>query len=284
MSYMRFNYHSAALQRYVDVSVVFPTDNYRFSSSASDVPMPDAKARPLCRPGTMFQTVYLLHGGGDDDSLVYRYTNAELFAQRNNVMLVTPNIANSFGANTGYGVAYQSFLGDELPNVIQALFASSPQREDNFIMGYAMGGNAALAAAIRYPERFCYCVDISGGIGYTLCTETLMEELEGEHFKTRFPLVCSTFGPAQELRGSEHDIRQVLLNNIEKGIKLPGFHLASGSREFIRSRVEADAMALRELGCDVQYHCVENYDHDFTFWNHYIGLALDSILPLRRGS
>ena len=71
-------------------------------------------------------------------------------------MLVTPDIANSFGADTDYGIAYQSFIGGELPLVIQSLFASSSKREDNFIMGYAMGGNTALAAAINYPHRFCY--------------------------------------------------------------------------------------------------------------------------------
>lgn len=53
-------------------------------------------------------------------------------------MLVTPNIANSFGIDTAYGVAYQTFLSQELPTVIRALFASSEKREDNFIMGYAM--------------------------------------------------------------------------------------------------------------------------------------------------
>lgn len=53
-------------------------------------------------------------------------------------MLVTPNIANSFGADACYGVPYQTFVTEELPLVIQTLFASSPKREDNFIMGYAM--------------------------------------------------------------------------------------------------------------------------------------------------
>lgn len=282
MSYMRFNFHSEALRRYVDVSIVYPTDSYRFSHMYQPLPASPVHDKPLLSPGVKFQTVYLLHGGGDDDSLTYRYTNAEYYAQRNNVMLVTPDIANSFGADTDYGVAYQSFLGEELPAVVQTLFASSPEREDNFIVGYAMGGNAALAAAIRFPHRFCYCMDISGGIGYTLCTETLAAELDGEHFKSTFPLVNSSFGSGDRLAGSRHDLRSILLRQIAQGVQLPRFHLASGSLEFVRSRIEADAQALSRLGCQVEYVCAENYDHDFVFWDHYIQLALDKILPLKR--
>ena len=106
-----------------------------------------------------FQTVYLIHGGGDDDTLTYRYSNVEEAAQRNHVMLVTPNIANSFGYDAKYAIPYMSFITEELPTVIQSLFASSPAREDNFIMGYAMGGNVALGCAINRPDRYAACLD-----------------------------------------------------------------------------------------------------------------------------
>ena len=157
MGKLRFNYRSEVLGHYVDITVVYPSDTYR-------LPETDAlknrshgllirEKKDFFAPGMKFQTVYLMHGGGDDDTLTYRYTNAELFAQRNHVMLVTPNIANTFGADACYGVPYQTFVTEELPLVIQTLFASSPKREDNFIMGYAMGGNVALAAAIAVPPN-----------------------------------------------------------------------------------------------------------------------------------
>ncbi len=173
MSMMRFNYRSEAIGGYVDISIVYPTDNYSYYDETQGVRhhhAPGAPTKAPLVPGMKFQTIYLLHGGSDDDSLTYRYTNAERFAQRNNVMLVTPDIRTSFGADTNYGISYATFLTEELPVVMQTLFASSPKREDNFIMGYAMGGNAALGAAIRRPDLYHTCVDISGGIGYTLNT------------------------------------------------------------------------------------------------------------------
>lgn len=54
------------------------------------------------------------------------------YAQENNVMLVTPNITNSFGI-----------------------------REDNFIVGYAMGGNVALGTAIMHIKRNRYTISDS---------------------------------------------------------------------------------------------------------------------------
>ncbi|HAX40816.1 MAG TPA: hypothetical protein DCY10_08085 [Clostridiales bacterium] len=288
MGKLRFNYRSEVLGHYVDITVVYPTDTYR-------LPETDAlknrshglllrEKKDYFAPGMRFQTVYLMHGGGDDDTLTYRYTNAEAFAQRNHVMLVTPNIANSFGADACYGVPYQTFVTEELPLVIQTLFASSPRREDNFIMGYAMGGNVALAAALTRPDRYSACVDISGGIGMTLDAEALKNELNSEHFSKFFPLYGATFGPADEVVGSRFDLRAVAHKNREAGLPECKFILVCGSLEFIRARMESDARILKELEFDVDYIVAEGYDHDFVMWNDYIELALDKLLPLKRAA
>lgn len=286
MGRMRFNYRSEILGRYVDVSVVYPTDSYRCPPNEKMANRayrggPDDN-KPVYRPGMKFQTVYLLHGGGDDDTLTYRYSNVEEAAQRNHVMLVTPNLANSFGADTRYGVAYQTFLTEELPTVIQALFASSPAREDNFIMGYAMGGNAALGAAVNRPDRYAACMDISGGIGMTLCADTLAAELEGDHFKNCFPLYNSTFGGGKDIPGSAADLRAQVRRGRAAGAPEARFFVVCGSKEFIRARVEGDVAAMQELNMDVEYLCAQGYDHDFKLWDRYLQLGLDQLLPLKR--
>lgn len=229
-----------------------------------------------------FQTVYLVHGGGDDDSLTYRYTNAELFAQRNHVMLVTPDISNSFGLDTEYGVCYHTFLTEELPVVIQTLFASSPKREDNFIMGYAMGGNAVLGAALLRPDLYAACVDISGGIGMTLDTAKLQEEMTSQHFLENFKLYTTTFPKPEDIPDSRFNVYAAAKRHKEQGDALCDFILACGSKEFIRWRVEKDVEILGQLGYNVKYICAEGYDHDFRMWNDYIEIALDKLLPLKR--
>ena len=287
MGIMRFNYRSQAIGRYVDVTVVYPTDNFSYYDP-KDAPrhhvIPNAKQKMPYRPGMKFQTIYLIHGGGDDDSLTYRYSNAELYAQENNVMLVTPNVVNSFGVNTNYGVEYSTFITEELPVVIQSLFASSPKREDNFIVGYAMGGNVALANALMHPELYHTCVDISGGIGMTVNTETLKKELDSDHFKNSFPIYNSTFGTSEELDESRHNLYKIAKKNIDEGKTLPEFHIMVGSKEFIFERVKADAETMKEIGYNVKYTCFEGYDHDFVFWDMVIKKLLDEVLPLKRNA
>lgn len=286
MGIARFNYRSQAIGHYVDVTVVYPTDQYSYYDESTPKDhhhtVPGTGKKPSYVPGMKFQTVYLIHGGGDDDSLTYRYTNAELFAQRNNVMLVTPNIANSFGLDTEYGVCYHTFLTEELPLVIQTLFASSPKREDNFIMGYAMGGNVVLGTALMRPDLYSACVDISGGIGMTLDTEKLKEEMTQEHFLKNFKLYTTTFPKPEDLEQSKFNIYAAAKEHKEKGDELCKFFIACGSKEFIRWRVEKDVAFLKDLEYDVTYICAEGYDHDFRMWNDYIEIGLDQLLPLKR--
>lgn len=285
MGILQFNYRSEAVGGYTNVTVVYPTDAFTYTADApsarrSAFPAPP---KPLYRPGMKFQTVYLLHGGGDDDSLVYRYTNAERYAQRNRVMLVTPSIVNSFGVDTNYGVAYSTFLTEELPVVVQSLFASSPAREDNFIVGYAMGGNAALGNALMHPERYAVCVDISGGIGLTLDTEKFARELAGDHFRKGFPLVGATFGESADLPGSRHDLYAIAKAQLARGAQLPLFHLMAGEEEgFIRERVEGDARILKELGIEATLTIAKGRRHDFTYWDEAFAYVFDELLPLKR--
>lgn len=286
MGVMRFNYRSEILGRYVDITVAYPTDSYRCPPTPAmqnRVHKASANApKPEYRPGMKFQTVYLIHGGGDDDTLTYRYSNVEEAAQRNHVMLVTPNIANSFGIDTCYGVPYMTFLTEELPCVIQSLFASSPAREDNFIMGYAMGANVALGAAVNRPDLYRTCVDISGGIGMTMDTQGLMDELDGDHFREGFPLFNHTFGESKDVPGSRVDLAGRVEENRAAGLPECEYLLVCGSKEFIRWRMEKDVAVMRELHMDVQYICAEEYDHDFKLWDRYLQLALDRLLPLKR--
>ena len=153
MGICKFNYRSQACGLWLDVIVTIPTSQFSYydmreGARHNDRVPADGKYPEVYRPGMKFQTIYMIHGGGDDDTLPYRYMSIERYADANNVMLVTPNIPNSFGVNTNYGVDYQTFLSEELPTVIQSLFPSAPGRENNFIAGFAMGGNVALGTAL----------------------------------------------------------------------------------------------------------------------------------------
>lgn len=282
---MRFNYRSQAIGHYVDITVALPTDGLSYYDPAS---APKANAhpgfgtvKPVYKPGMKFQTVYLIHGGGDDDTLTYRYTNAERYAQDHHLMLVTPNVTNSFGAEAEYGVPYATFLTEELPTLIRSLFPSSEKREDNFIMGYAMGGNVALGMALMRPDLYAACVDISGGIGFTVRTDLMIEELQSDHFRNGFKLFSTTFGEPEKFAGSKNDLMTYVKKHQADGTPFSDMTVICGSKEFIRKRVEGDVERMKEVGLDVNYIVAEGYDHDFIMWDKYIKVAFDEILPLK---
>ena len=287
MGICKFNYRSQACGLWLDVIVTIPTSQFSYydmreGARHNDRAPADGKYPEVYRPGMKFQTIYMIHGGGDDDTLPYRYMSIERYADANNVMLVTPNIPNSFGVNTNYGVDYQTFLSEELPTVIQSLFPSAPGRENNFIAGFAMGGNVARGTALMHPELYAAAVDVSGGIGLTVNTEQFASELSGQ-FTGRFPLVGATFGRGEDLPGSKHDMRKFALENIEKGVELPKFYLVCGSEEGnIGKRVEADAKTLKEMGYDVDFTCYEGYNHFCPLWDMYFEKMMNEILPLKR--
>lgn len=284
MARLQYNFKSQSVGRNVNVTIVLPTDGLSFfDPSEAEQRGQNPITHPLqyCyRPGMKFQTVYVYHGGGEDDSMNIRYAALERAAQENKVMLVCPDI-QFFGTDSPGG-KYFTYLSEELPCVVQTLFPSSPKREDNFVMGYAMGANVALGVSILRPQLFCACLDISGGIGMTLQTSTMVEELSGDHFKKYMPSYHIAFGSPEEFPGSAYDLYPAAKRHKASGQKLTDFILVCGSKEFIRKRVEDDAARLQELEYPVTYICVEGYDHDWKTWDEYTMRGLRELLPLKR--
>lgn len=287
MSLLQYNYRSQVLGHSVSLTVALPTSKLSYYDESSpeydrENPVVRRSGKTVYSPEMKFQTLYLIHGGGEDDTVPFRYTNIEETADNNVLMVVCAGVPNSFGVDALYGVRYFTFLTEELPVIAEALFHASPKREDRFVAGYAMGGNVALGMAVIRPDLYAACVDVSGGIGMTLATDTMVAELNGDHFREFFPRYNASFGAGDSFPGSPFDLYPIAVRHRENGDALSEFHIACGSEEFIRSRVEDDVRILRELGYPVTYECAEGYDHDFAMWRRYLDVAVNEWLPLKR--
>ena len=281
MGFIRMNVLSQALSRYVDISIAIPMEN--MSYFPPDKPrhhvMPGMPMKPQYHPGLQFQTVYLLQGGEADDFYMFRHMNLERYARENNVMIVCPGMANSFGVDTAYGIEYSAFAAEELPAMIQTLFPSSPKREDNFVMGVAAGGNAALYNAVRFPEKYAVGVDCSGGIGEHFGPRDTF----GGRIASHFPIAGTTFCPPEEHEGSIYDLDYLTKKHIENGDELCKLVFIHGSEEGrIGESVKKDAERAKELGYETEYYCVEGGRHNDEFWDEQFKRILGTILPLKR--
>lgn len=279
MAVMRYNFLSEALSLCVDVTITYPSGRFTYTeeSSKKEVHLHKNDKFPY-REGMKLQTVYILHGGSDDDTMPLRYTNLERYAERNCVMTVSAQVKDSFYVDTAYGYRYFTFITEELPAVMRSLFAASPAREDNFVIGFAMGGNGALLLAMKKPELYSAVVDLSGGIGCSIDTEHFFEQME----TIPLPRLRSTFGDLEKFRGSEYDLGYHAKKNKAENIELPKLFLAVGENDFIRDVVRKDRDALRALGYDFYYEEAPGLGHEWDFWDKYIGKALDEWLPLKR--
>lgn len=279
MSVMRFNFFSEALSLCVDVTITFPTGRLTYSKDPAKVEMASRQGgKEPYGDGVKFQTVYVLHGGSDDDTLPYRYTNLERYAERNCVMTVCAQVKDSFYIDTAYGFKYFTFMTEELPVVVRSLFASSPAREDNFVMGFAMGGNGALALAMRRPDLYRAVVDLSGGIGCSVDTDYFFRQLES----LPLPRLHAAFGDPAAFRGGAFDLGHWAKLNKERNVDMPQLFVAVGENDFIRDVVRTDRDALRALGYDFTYEEAPGLGHDWEFWDRYFAKSLDEWLPLKR--
>lgn len=280
MGILRYNFKSEAIGMNTDITITYPSSRYTYYQ-----PNPDEKGiGPFKRADRQyhkdmkFQTIYILHGGGDDDSLIHRYTRLEYYANQNNVMTVTAQVNDSFFINTQYGIDYYTYITEELREVVQSLFASSPKREDNFVLGMAMGGNAALMLAMKRPDLYSACVSLSGGIGCSIDSDYFISEIN----ETKMKKLKSAFGDPQSLAGSEFDIGFWARENIRNNVEVPQLFIGVGEDDFIRDIVRLDRDALQKLNYPLHYEEAPGLGHDWDFWDIYIKKALNEWLPLKR--
>lgn len=135
--------------------------NYLDGTANLDVIMPNPfvghdPERFYCS-GKRFPVLWLLHGGKGrlDDWITYS-TVPRLGVWRNTI-IIAPESPNSDFMNqelVGEGYRYTDFFFHELMPFVYHWFPASDRREDNFLIGNDMGGDAAWRYGILHPEAF----------------------------------------------------------------------------------------------------------------------------------
>ena len=148
-------------------------------------------------------------------------------------------------------------------------------------MGYAMGGSGALAAAIRKPELYRTCVDISGGVPLGLNLDLLKGFLENGNSPLR--IYEKTFLPPDQLDGSVYDLSATLKKGLADGLEFPEFIIVTGSEEgVILDWMKTEYQILKDFGTRAEMKVMEGYGHEMALWDYCLGLAMDKWLPLTR--
>lgn len=253
MALLHCEINSKAIRMVTSVCVILPHD-----TSAPDGAGRLSAARIEEKP---VKTLYLLHGRSHNYSVWTRYTNLERYAEKHNIAVIMPEVNRSFYTDMRYGVNYQTYVSEELPDLCESMFRISNKPEDRFIAGMSMGGYGALKTALTHPDRYAACgmlsavTDIRQHIADTPETNPKRQEFQG------------IFGTG--LNVSPDDDMYQLAQACALLPKKPDFYLACGTEDHLYQETIRFYSFLQTLPYRLTYEEWEGI-HDWVFWDEGI--------------
>jgi len=240
-------YFQGAIRSYVmgmdtNVNVILPHDYY------------DAQGNP----GKYDKVMYLLHGLKQNADAWPRMSSAERYANYYGYALVIPEVQRSFYTDMPGGPSYFTYLTEELPALMHAMFRLPIGRENTYVGGLSMGGFGALKCALTYPDRYRGAMCFSSGF-YSL-----------EHAEK---LIKAYYKPG-ELRAilgddlavtPENDL-DYLIKNFPADAKKPELYLCCGTEDFLMAANIRARDTLRANGFDLTWEQWEGA-HSWRFWD-----------------
>ncbi len=210
-----------------------------------------------------YKVLWLLHGGLGDYSNWVRYSNIELYACENDLVVVMPSAMNSQYSNwDNFAIGYDMYryLLEELMPMVYGWLPVSDRREDNFIAGLSMGGAGALKYALNNPEKFAGAAVLSWA-PYDIPKDPAFEEP-----------VSAWVGNLTAAQGGLEKLEQSIDNTwrltLEKaGSDLPKLYFSIGEEDDIYPRFCRYQQAAQKAGLDACFCTVPGYDHEWRFWD-----------------
>lgn len=201
MASIRLKLYSASLKTRTNVNVLLPT----LLPDQNGATTRGQEFTEFYNTHGSYPVLYLLHGTFGDEGDWQRYSRIEDYARTRNVVVVMPYGENSCYRDTKSGKNYETYITQELPQIIQWMFPVSRRREDTFICGLSMGGGAAVRLGLSHQDIYGYTAGLSADFGSI----------------------------AEKVRDSEFTVWSFAYDgvNIEKGTSVDGYYLAQKAME-----------------------------------------------------
>jgi putative tributyrin esterase len=220
--------------------------------------------------GEKHQTLYLLHGLSDDDTIWTRRTSIERYVAPLGLAVVMPQVQHSFYTDMEYGNKYWTFLTEELPTIARSFFPLSDAREDNFVAGLSMGGYGAFKWALNRPDQICAAASLSG-----------VTDIVNLRNRADIDRVLHLVYGDEDVTGTEHDLFS-LIEETHSYKKKPLLYQCCGTEDFL---IE-DNYRFKEFCKKTSYDLTSSFspgEHEWGYWDNKIQDVLNW-LPLRNKS
>ncbi len=209
------------------------------------------------------KVVYLLHGLADNCSGWARYTSVERYARSANVALVIPEVQRSFYTDMKNGLKYFSYVSREVMDICHKLFSFSLKRENNYLMGFSMGGYGSLKCVLTNPGKYAGCATFSA----VTDIKGQVEATSGQRRK-EFQAIFGT-----RLSIPPKDDLHTLLEHV-KADQVGKIYMTCGSDDdFLKQNEEFSSM-LSARGIDCRFLSFKG-GHEWSFWDESVKRAFE---------
>ena len=126
--------------------------------------------------------IYFLHGIGSSEEDFAEQSAAARYARDNTLVMVYPYGLQSFWHDMKYGPKYFTYITEELPELLKAVYGLEFPREKTFIAGLSMGGYGAMYIGMSRPDLYGGIANFSGAVDIRMMAEEIkkMDNIEGD--------------------------------------------------------------------------------------------------------
>lgn len=243
MALIRMTLRSRVLKMDTMVNVVIPYDYFDNSG----------QPRPVLR------TLYLLHGLGQNADSWQRMSSAERYANYYGYALIMPDAQRSFYTDMAHGARFFTYLTEELPQTVQAIFKLPADPAHTLVGGLSMGGYGALKCALQRPDLYAGAMCFSSGFFALNHPDMLLEN--GYYAQAELQGVLG-----KDLQAAALDDLSARICNWPQDQQKPTLYLACGTEDSLYSLSTEMAALLHENDFDVCYQQWPGI-HDWRFWD-----------------
>ena len=245
MAFTEFHYYSETLEIDVSVNVILPETRV----------MAQQEGKPL-------PTLYLLHGLSDDHTHWVRQTRLEFYARKYRLAIIMPCVNRSFYTDMAHGPRFFTYLTEELPEIMQAMFKIPADPAHTYVGGLSMGGYGALKCALRAGDVFSRGASLSGAAD-------IRQLPPGGYWE-------DVFGPREQIPGSFNDLFAAA--EALPPENRPPLYMWCGTEDSLLPGNHALRDHLLALGYDLTYaESVGN--HAWQWWDLHIQDVLRWLFP-----
>lgn len=262
--FLNCHYYSTVLFRNVELNILIPT--------------PTSHGGELRREP--YKVLYLLHGLHGDAHSWPRRSNIERHIEGTDILVVMPDVRNSFYQDMAFGENYFTWLTEELPEYIQSIFPVSKKREDTFIAGLSMGGYGAWYLGLRCPDKYAAAASLSGFVdaGFRVTPPSIPAGADpAQAAKMVPPFMFHAFGDMTKVAGSDRDIIALFEKDKAAGL-LPRLYQSCGTEDFLFQMNKAVNEKLTELGAEIDYFEIPGHEHEWDLWDLEIKNVLNWVV------